>query len=143
MNVYVRQALAEDANLFTKWYVSTSSFDPEVFHFTETYTLCGFSKGKILGFMVIRYDDQIQLLHRLVVNPEASSLEQALVSKELLKQVITLGYLRDLREIYFLGDHSGTNKIASHVFTPIEFKHQTIFKEDRYPIYRLRLGELE
>lgn len=141
--IYVRQARESDAENFTKWFTQMSSFTKEIFQFPETYTLCAFNP-KILAYGVVSFGHGVQVLNRVVVNPEATRLEQAAASKELVQSVVTLGYLNNLNEIYFMGDNPGTNRIASHGFKLIKpDEYKSIWSESEYPVYRLRLGELE
>lgn len=142
-NIWVRQARPEDAEKFTKWFTQMPSFNKDVFQFPETYTVCAFNP-KILAYGVVSFGQNVQLLSRVVVNPESSRIEQASASKEIVKSVITIGYLKNLDQIYFMGDNQGTNRIAEHAFKQIpqdEYKH--IFGSSDYPVYRLRLKDLE
>lgn len=142
-NVYVRQARPEDSKNFTEWFVKMPNFTEEIFQFPETYTVCAFNP-KILAYGVVSFGSGVQVLNRVVVNPEASVLEQALASKEIVKAVITIGYLNGQSEIYYMGDHPGTNRIAQHAFKQIPYEdYKHIFGSSDYPVYRLRLEELE
>ena len=85
----------------------------------------------------------VQVLSRFIPNPESSDLEKALASRDLVKQVVTFGYINKLPEILFMGDNPGTNKISEHVFERIEYSDQQIFEENVYPVYRLKLEDLE
>jgi hypothetical protein len=144
MTVFVRPARESDAKNFTSWFLKTPSFDSTVFQFPDTYTLCAFTKSKIIGYAVVNFGFGIQVLSRMVFNPECSDLEKASASSELLKQVITIGYLNNLEHIYFVGDTEKTNRIASHVFTEVEYSdYMHVFSESKYPVYRLNLRELE
>ena len=133
MTTFVRPARAEDREKFLEWYKRSGSYDPSVLQFPETYILCAF-KDKILGFMPVQMlsFSSSQVLDSLVMNPEATDLEVASAMRELVKHAITIGYLKDCDCIYFIGDHPETNKIAERIFKRVEF-----------PVYRLRLNELE
>ena len=133
MTIFVRPARESDSEKFTKWYSKSNSFDPAVIHFPETYVLCAFD-DKILGFMPVQMLSftSSQVLDSLVMNPEATDLEVAGAMRELVKHAITIGYLKDCEDIYFIGDHPETNKIAERIFTKVE-----------YPVYRLNLRDLE
>jgi hypothetical protein len=142
-NIWVRQAREEDSKNFTEWFVNMPSFNPELFHFPETYILCAFNP-KILAYGVVNFGHGIQVLSRVVVNPAAGELEKAGASKEIVKSVITIGYLNNLADVFFMGDNAGTNRIAEHVFEKVpyeEYKH--IFGSSDFPVYRLRLKDLE
>lgn len=142
-NVFVRQAREEDAKNFTEWFVKMPSFTKEIFEFPETYILCAFNPS-ILGYGVVCAGHGVQVLSRMVLKPQATDLEKALASKEMVKTVITLGYMNQLDEIYFVGDNPGTNRIAQHTFKEIPYEeYKDIFGISCYPIYRLRLEELE
>lgn len=133
MTIFVRPARAEDAEMFKDWYSRSASYDPSIFQFPETYVLCAF-EDKILGFMPVQMLSftSSQVLDSLVMNPEASNLEIAGAMRELVKHAITLGYLKDCSEIYFIGDHPETNKVAERIFEKV-----------KYPVYRLNLRDLE
>ena len=142
-NIWVRPARQEDSKNFAEWFVKMPSFTEQIFQFPETYTLCAFNP-KILAYGIVSFGHGIQVISRVIVNPEASRLEQAAASKELVKTVVTFGYINNLREIYFMGDHPGTNQIASHGFKSImPFEYKFIWPESEYPVYRLILGDLE
>lgn len=142
MTVFVRPARAEDSPIFTEWYLKSPSFDSDVIRFPESYTLCAFKKGKILGFMVVRTVDSrhFQVLNCFVPNPEATELEKAAASRELVKQVFFLGYLKQIPEIVFVGDHPETNRIA-HCFEPAD-ELQTEFNTN-YPVFKCVLKDIE
>jgi len=138
--IFVRPAQEKDSKNFTEWYSQSPSFDPNVVRFPETITLCAYNPkttqqdDKIIGFMPIQMLSftSSQVLDSLVMNPEASDKEISEAMKELVKQAIFLGYLKECDCIYFIGDHPETNKIAERIFTKVE-----------YPVYRLRLKDLE
>jgi len=134
MTIFVRPARPEDSELFTDWYSKHPSFDPTVITYANTYTLCAFKKDKIIGFMPVQTLSfaSSQVLDSLVMNPEATDIEIAGAMRELVKQAIVIGYLKDCGEIYFIGDHPETNKIAERIFEKVD-----------YPVYRLRLEDLE
>ena len=134
MTVFIRPARQEDSENFTEWYSKSESFDPAVIQFPETYVLCAFKKDRILGYMPVQSLNftSSQVLDSLVMNPEASDLEIAESMRELVKHAITIGYLKNCEELYFIGNHPETNKIAERIFTKVE-----------YPVYRLRLKDLE
>jgi len=142
-NIWVRNAREEDAKNFTEWFVKMPSFTKEIFEFPSTYILCAFNP-KILAYGIISFGQEIQVISRVVVNPEATTLEQAGASKEIVKSVITISYLNGQKEIYFMGDNAGTNRIAEHVFEQVEYKdYEHVFGSSDYPVYRLKLEELE
>jgi|SRR5215831_6662714 len=142
-NIWVRNAREEDAKNFTQWFVKMPSFTKELFEFPSTYILCAFNP-KILAYGVVSFGQETQVLSRVVVNPEVTLLEQAGASKEIVKSVITIGYLNGQKEIYFMGDNPGTNRIAQHVFEKIEYpEYKHVFGASDYPIYRLKLNSLE
>lgn len=144
MTVFVRQARPEDAETFAKWFAMMPSFGGDIFQFPETYTLCAFVKGKIIGFLVVHCGFGIQVLNRFVSNPEASDLQKASASRELVKHAITLGYLNNLTEILFVGDNTGTNRIAEHIFEKVDnSEYQEFLGETDYPVYRVKLRNLE
>ena len=141
-NIWVRQAREEDAANFTNWFVTMPSFTSDVLKY-PSYTLCAFS-NKVLAYGVVNFAEDIQVLSRVVVNPEASVLEQAGASKEIVQAVITIGYLNQRKEIYFVGDHKGTNRIAEHIFKQVPYEdYKHVFDSSEFPVYRLRLEELE
>lgn len=144
MTVFVRPAREEDAVRFAEWYSKTETFNDDVFRFPETYTLRAFSSKKVLGFLVVRFDEKIQYLYRFVPNPEISKIEQAAACSELVKTVVTIGFLREIPRIYFVGNHSGTNRIASHIFKEVTYEEYSswLHKQD-YPVYGLKLKDLE
>ena len=139
--IFIRPAQEKDSEDFTEWYSKSPSFDPDVIRFPETATLCAYhpagcqyGNSKVIGFMPIQALSFVssQVLDSFVANPEATNSEIAEAMKELVKQAIFLGYLKDCDCLYFIGDHPETNKIAERIFTKVE-----------YPVYRLRLKELE
>ena len=134
MTIFVRPARPEDSILFAEWYKNSPSFNPEVIQFPETYVLCAFDRGKILGFMPVQSLSYVssQVLDSLVMNPEATNLEIAGAMRELVKHAITIGYMKNCDQIYFIGDHPETNSIAERIFEKVEF-----------PVYRLKLKDLE
>ena len=142
MTIFVRPVREEDSEKFAKWFLNSDGFHPNIFQFPETYTLCAFKKSEIVAFLVVEYGPEAQLLSRLVVNPEASDLEKALAHRELLKQVIAIGYLQNIPKIYFVGNVEGTNRLASHIFKQTNPSEQPLFKTD-FPVYCLTLRELE
>jgi len=143
MTVFVRPAREEDARQFAEWYSKTETFNEDIFQFPETYTLCAFS-NKVLGFLVVRFDEKIQYLYRFIPNPDASKIELAAACSELLKTVITIGFLREIPSIYFVGNHPGTNRIASRVFKEVTYEEYSswLYKQD-YPVYGLLLKDIE
>jgi hypothetical protein len=139
--IFVRPTRPEDSEKFTEWYSKHPSFDPDVIRFPETYTLCAYraprckdGNGKIIGFMPVQSLSFVssQVLDSLIINPEATNLEIAEAMRELVKQAIFLGHLKGCGMVYFVGDHPETNKIAEKIFEKVE-----------YPVYRLRLKDLE
>lgn len=138
----MRPARQEDAEKFTSWYTSTETFNPEIFQYPETYTLCAFNREKLLGFLIARFDDEVQILDRFIPNPESSELEKALASSELVKAAITFGFIRGIPHIYFVGNNLGTNRIASRIFKLLPDADPGLFGSD-YPVYRLTLKDLE
>jgi hypothetical protein len=132
--MFVRPARPDDSELFTAWYSSHPSFDPTVITYAHTYVLCVYKKDRIIGFMPVQTLSFVssQVLDSLVMSPDATDLEIAEGMRELVKHAITLGYLKDCGEIYFIGDHPETNKIAERIFTKVDF-----------PVYRLKLEDLE
>ncbi len=130
---FVRPARAEDQEKFTEWYSNHPSCNPDILKFPDTYILCAF-KDKILGFMPIQAlsFSSSQVLDSLVMNPEATDLEIAGAMREFVKHAITIGYLKDCDQIFFIGDHPETNAIAERIFQKVE-----------YPVYRLNLRDLE
>ncbi len=138
--IFVRPAQEKDSKDFSEWYSKSPSFDPGVIRFPETITLCAYKPdsskqtSKIIGYMPVQAlsFSSSQVLDSLVMNPEATDLEIAEAMRELVKQVIFLGYLKDCDCIYFVGDHTESNKIAERIFTKVE-----------YPVYRLNLKDLE
>lgn len=135
MTTFVRPARAEDQDLFIKWAKHKPALDsgilkPEF----NSYILCAFNNKGITAFLPIQSPQfvSVQMLETLISNPEASDLEIASAMRELVKHAITIGYLKECGELYFIGDHSETNKIAERIFEKIE-----------YPVYRLRLADLE
>ena len=144
MLIFVRPARAEDNELFIDWYSKSDIFDTSLLKIPDIYLLCAFKKNKIIGFLVIEIENDYQTLLRFIPNPEASELEKAAGSFELVKQSIFLGYSSNLTKIYFQGSHIGTNKIACHAFkeVPLE-EYQHIFKRTDLPVYLLQLKDLE
>lgn len=140
MTVFVRPAREEDSEIFTKWYINSSSFDPK-FHLLETYTLVAFRKEKILGFLIVESREKIQILFCFVPNPENSKVESGLASSELVKTVITLGFTGNKPEIYFCGNTPGLNRIASRIFIEVPKELNTLFDVD-LPVYSLNLKDL-
>jgi len=141
--MFVRQAREKDSKQCAEWYSLMPSCSLDTIRFPETYTLCAFKKNKIIAFLIVQVCGKTQVLCRLISNPESSDLEKATASRDLVKQVISFGYINELPEILFMGDVLKTNRIAEHVFKKIEYSDQNIFEEDIYPVYRLRLGDLE
>lgn len=133
MTTFVRPARVEDKDKFLEWYSKSSSYNPEILAFQDTYVLCAF-KDKILGFMPVQAlcFSSSQVLDSLVMNPEATDLEIASAMRELVKHAITIGYLKECDSIFFIGDHPETNSIA-----------ERIFKKVNYPVYKLELKDLE
>lgn len=134
MTMFVRPAREADGFTFAQWYSKHPSYDPSAVKFPTSYTLCVFKNDKIIGFLPVQelVFTSSQVLDSLIMNPEASDLEIAEGMRELVKHCITIGYLKDCEEIYFIGDHPETNKIAERIFQKVEF-----------PVYRLNLRELE
>jgi len=144
MTIFVRPARAEDKEQIAEWFVKTKHFEPELPKFPSTYTLCAFTKGKIVGFLVVQIEYEYQAVLRFIPNPEASELEKASASFELIKQAIFVGYSGGLTKIYFEGSDTGTNRIASHRFKQISANEsQNIFENTNYPVYLLELKDLE
>ncbi len=135
MTIFVRPARREDSEKFTEWASPLiPNFDPAVVSHPGSYTLCAFSEKGILGFLPIQAPiiSSTQMLETLVMKPDATDLEIAGALREFVKSAITIGYMKDAGEIYFVGDHEVTNKIAARIFEQVP-----------YPVYRLRLKELE
>jgi hypothetical protein len=138
--IFIRPSLPRDSEKFTEWYSKSPSFDPDVIRFPDTYTLCAYKPStdrqdyKIVGFMPIQTlsFNSSQILDSLVMNPEATDLEIVEAMKELVKQAIFLGHLKNCNEVYFIGDHPNTNRIAERIFKKVE-----------YPVYRLDLKDME
>ena len=131
--IFVRPVTPADIPQFSEWYSKHDSFDPSIFQFPETYVLCAF-KDKVIGYMPVQALSFVstQVLDSLVMNPDATNLEIAGGMRELFKHAITIGYLKDCGEMYFIGNHPETNSIAERYFEKVE-----------YPVYRLRLKDLE
>ena len=134
--MFVRPARQEDSVIFSEWFLGMPSFRQDLFRLPETYTLCAFKPGKIVGFMVVEFSKDFQILSRFVSNPKASDLEKACASSLLVKNVITIGFLNNIPEIAFMGDHPGTNRISEHAFSTNE-------TYDGFPVYRLKLKDLD
>ena len=144
MNMFVRPANEQDAENFGLWFSGMNSFRPDILRFPDTYTLCAFQPKRVVGFMVVQAGSNAQILYRFVSRPDSSDLEKAWASALLLSQVITYGFLNNIPEIYFMGDHEGTNNLSKRVFElvpPEEYKY--VFEESSCPVYRLRLSDLE
>ena len=142
--VFVRPAREDDASLFADWYSKTETFNEEVFQFPETYTLCAFSPKKILGFMVVRFDEKVQHLYRFVPDPSVSPIEQVRAANELVKTIVTIGFLRGIPYIYFIGNNSGTNRIASRIFKEVPYsEYSEWFAPQNFPVYKTTLKDLE
>jgi hypothetical protein len=134
MTTFVRPARAEDRDKFIEW-AKGKNLDPNVLKPEfNSYILCAFNKKGIIAFLPIQSPQfvSVQMLEALISNPDASDLEIASALRELIKHAITIGYLKECGEIYFIGDHPETNKIAERIFEKIE-----------YPVYRLSLKNLE
>lgn len=135
MNIFVRPAQREDSEKFTEWSSPLiPNFDPEVVSYPGSITLCAFNEKGVLAFLPIQSPiiSSTQMLETLVMKPGASDLEIAGALREFIKSAITIGYMKDAGEIYFVGDHEATNKVAARIFEPVP-----------YPVYRLRLKDLE
>ena len=144
MTIFVRPARAEDSEKIAEWFVQTKLFESELPKFPNAYTLCAFVKEKIIGFLVMQIESGYQVALRFIPNPEASELEKASGSFELIKQVIFLSYTGGYTKIYFEGSDQGTNRIASHKFKTIPANEcQHIFENTKYPVYVLELKDLE
>ncbi len=133
MTTFVRPARAEDKEKFLEWYKNCTNSDPSSFNLPDTYILCAF-KDKIIGFLPIQALSftSSQVLDSMVLNPEATNIEIASAMREFVKHAITIGYLKDCYEIYFIGDHPETNAVAERIFEKV-----------KYPVYRLDLRDLE
>ena len=132
--VFIRPAREEDAAQFSNWASQTKDFDPETVRFPETVTLCAFTEERVLGFMAIQSPliaDSL-MLESAVLNPEASEMETVIALREFIKSAVTLGYMKGTGELYFLGNDEKTNRIAERIFEKVP-----------WPVYRLRLKDLE
>lgn len=132
--MFVRPAKEEDSENFKEWAKNTPSLDPTIFHLPETYTLCAYNEKGVTAFLPVQEPKIVstQMLESLVINPEATNKEIASALRELVRGVILITHMKRADEVYFIGDHPETNKIAERIFTKVE-----------YPVYRLRLKELE
>jgi hypothetical protein len=132
--IFVRPTRPEDAEKFSEWAKNTPNLDTSVFRLPETYTLCAYDDTGVLGFIPVQTPAiaSTQMLESVVFRPGISDMVITGVMRELVHSVILVSYMKNAGELYFIGDHPETNKIAEKIFEKVE-----------YPVYRLRLKDLE
>lgn len=128
--IFVRGAREADYKTLVLWAGANPAWDPRVFQYQGTITLCAFSGADIVAFMPVQ---QPLLMEAIAFHPMATDTQRALAMKELTHSLITQASLSGKGEIYFLGSDEATNAFAEHQG----------FKLVDMPVYRCILQGLE
>lgn len=131
-HIYVRPAREGDAKLIGLWSNGQHirGFDPRIWSYQGSFTLCAFSGSDIIAFMPVQSP---LFMETILFHPLANDLQKALAMKELTHAVITQAAALGKGEIYFLGNIKGTN----------EFAVRQAFKPMAWPLFRVVLADLE
>jgi len=131
--VFVRPAKSEDSQEFLDWSLAgvNNGFDPEVPRYGTTVTFAAFTSDGPLAFLPMQMPI---VLESLAVKPGATPLEIATALRELVQTAVTQCHIRGVGEIWFIGTNDDTNRFAEHsgIFTKVE-----------YPVYRLKVSDLD
>jgi hypothetical protein len=128
--VYVRPFRDGDFEKLITWVNRNPAWDKSILKYPTSFALVGFNNTGTLGFLPVQ---KAMIMEAMGFHPLCTDPQKALVMKELTQTLITQCYMQGLGEIYFLGSDEGTNKFAEHQG----------FKRMEWPIYRLRVQDLE
>jgi hypothetical protein len=127
---FVRPFREGDFEKLITWANRNPAWDKSILKYPTSFALVAFNKDGTLGFLPVQ---QAMVMEAMGFHPLATDPQKALVMKELTHALITRCYASGMGEIYFLGSDAATNEFAEHQgFTRME-----------WPVYRVRLGDLE
>lgn len=147
-HIYVRPATWEDGPIFKDWVEANkekNKFDPAVMAYPNTITLCAYDEDGPLAFLPFQQPLMVDasgdkpiaetpmFLEGLAMRPGASKLDTSRALKEFIQAAVFLGHMKGTGELYFLGTDEGTDALAEN----------QLFERLNFPIYRLRLSDLE
>ena len=107
--IFVRAAREADLKTLVLWSGDNPAWDPRVFQYQGTITLCAFNGADIIAFMPVQ---QPLIMEAIAFHPLATATQKALAMKELTHSLITQTSLLGKGEIYFLGSDPHTNAFA-------------------------------
>lgn len=103
--------------------------------YPDTFTLAAIDDTGVLAFWPVQQPvvEKSLMLESLVFKPGITELKKSQVLKQMFVSCVSLGFMKNTGEIYFVGTDERTNHWAEKLG----------FEKLEYPVYRLRLTDLE
>lgn len=129
---YVRPARQSESRQFLEWSRSTedNAFDPEAAARPSTFTLAAYTQESPTAYLPVA---QVFMLESLAVKPGQTDLQTAVSIRELMKAVVLQAHIKGVGELYLVGSNPRTNAFAE----------DRGFEKVEYPVYRMKLSDLE
>lgn len=132
-HIFVRPARDNDGQMYFDWMKENedkNAFDPAVATYPSSNTFCAYDKNGPVAYQTVQ---RPLVLESFAPRPGATDAQKAIALRELTQNAVTQAHIAGVGEIWFLGSDPETDEFATN----------QIFERVPYPVYRVKVRELE